>query len=686
MGQTYRAGLIGAGNICEHHIRALERLPQVKLIGVTDLDAARARAAADRFRVPAVFASLEAMVVAGVDVVHVLTPPASHAAVTLRALELGCHVLVEKPLATSEEDCERIARAADKAGKIVGVDHAMLFDPFVARALHIVRSGRIGEVVSVDYTRSQAYGSYRGGPLPVHYRDGGYPFRDMGVHGLYLLEAFLGSIEDVTAQFSGRADGDPNLLYNEWHALVRGAKGAGHLHLSWNVKPFQNVLTVQGTRGQIRADLFGMSLTVRRLRRLPELIQRAVNAWSEACHTAFQVPLNIARVLTKSLRRYHGLQEFVAQFYKNLSAGKPAPVTPEKARPIVAWTERMARQADRAKAECLARLPQTLTAPVLVTGATGFIGKHLVHRLRQSGQRLRVLVRRLTHPWQDDPGVEIVLGDLGDPEAVDRAVAGVSLVYHLGAGIRGTADDCYRGTVAGTQNVVDSVLKHRVPKLVYVSSLSVLHAAAAGRQQCVDEEWPLEPHPDKRGVYTKTKLEAERIVCRAVAQRGLPAVILRPGQVFGPGGPILTPSVAQRTRRRLIILGNGKVALPLVYVDDLVDALMQAPERDVFNGSVFHVVDATTLTQNELVEEYLHSTREPLKILRLPRLLVYTLALGVQTLAKLLRRAAPLSIYRVRSALGGSIFDCRAAQEHLGWQPRIGVRRGLQTTLATLQP
>src|SRR6266581_9124598 len=95
---NYRVVLVGAGNISEFHVQALRRLPNVTLVGVTDLDPCRAHALAERFRLPGAYPSLDALVEAGLDVVHVLTPPSSHSAVALRALELGCHVLVEKPL------------------------------------------------------------------------------------------------------------------------------------------------------------------------------------------------------------------------------------------------------------------------------------------------------------------------------------------------------------------------------------------------------------------------------------------------------------------------------------------------------------------------------------------------------------------------------------------------------------
>ena len=680
----YRVGLVGAGQISEFHVRALQRLPQAALVGVTDLDSDRARAVAKRFGLPEPFPSLDAMAEAGLDVVHVLTPPSSHAAITLRALELGCHVLVEKPLATSAEDCDRIAEAARRAGKAVCVDHAMLCDPFVERALNLVKEGAIGEVVSADYFRSQSYPPYAGGPLPPQYREGGYPFRDMGVHALYLLQAFLGSIEEVRGQFATRG-GDPNLLYDEWRALVRCARGTGHAHLSWNVKPFQNLLLVQGTRGVLRADLFGMSVTTRLAGRLPEFVQRAVNAWGEGWKSSFQVVGNVARVARKKILRYHGLQMLVARFYDSLAKGEPVPVTPEQARPVVEWTERVAREADLAKEKYLRRFPDRLTAPILVTGSSGFIGRHLLERLLADNQRVRILVRR--EPPASlvaDSRVEVVLGDLGDPAAVERAVAGVEQVYHLGAGVRGTAADIERGTVAGTRNLIDSVLRHRVPRLVYVSSLSVLHAAAGGDVSTVTETWPLEPHAGSRGAYTKTKYDAEQLIADAVRSRQLPAVLLRPGQVFGPGGPVLTPAVCQRLAKRLLILGNGEGVLPLVYVTDVVDALILAAEKGPFDGSVFHLVDSASVTQNQLVQQYLEATGTSQKVTRLPRWLVYGLALGVQAAAGLLRRTAPLSVYRVRSALAFSRFDCTAARTKLGWQPRVGVEEGLKRTLAPL--
>jgi nucleoside-diphosphate-sugar epimerase len=282
----------------------------------------------------------------------------------------------------------------------------------------------------------------------------------------------------------------------------------------------------------------------------------------------------------------------------------------------------------------------------------------------------------------DDCNVEVFLGDLGDPAAVDRAVAGTEIVYHVGATMKGGAVDHQRGTVCATQNIVDSVLRHDAQRLVYISSLSCLHAAAVGRGAVVTENWPIEPSPAKRGAYTQAKTEAERIVLDAVRERHLRAVLLRPGRVFGPGMTLLTPEVARRMGKLFVILGDGTRELPLVYVEDVVNAIVLAAEKSKFDGTVFHIVDRTHISQNQLVRNYILENANGSKVIHLPVGILYGLALGIEVLSKVLKRSAPLSIYRVKSALARMQFDCSRAEKEIGWQPCVGIASGLQETMA----
>jgi predicted dehydrogenase/nucleoside-diphosphate-sugar epimerase len=678
-----RVGLVGAGYISEFHASAIHRATNARIVGIADVVHSRAVALAARFGIPKVFPTMQALMDEGVDVLHILTPPGTHAPLAIAALRNGCHVLVEKPLAMNAEEVDNISAAAATAQKSVCVNHSMLYDRFVSKALKIVRSGAIGDPLTFDYFRSSEYPPYRGGPLPVHYQDGGYPFLDQGVHALYLAESFLGAIEDAKAIY-GTHGGDSNLLFDEWRVAARCQHGTANIQISWNVRPLQNWFVVQGTKGVLRANLFAMWVTHTPQLPLPKAPARALQAMTEGLSICAQVPANVARFAAKKIVQYDGLHSLVAAFYRALQTGAPMPVSPEQARSTVYWTNRVSQQADVAKIKFQSQFPTVGTAKVLVTGANGLIGRHLVRRLLEKGNRVRLFVRRQPEAeWMTDANVEVFLGDLGDPAAVDLAVEGTEIVYHVGAAMKGGAHDHERGTLCGTQNVVDSMLRQNVQRLVYISSLSCLHAAAARRDDVITEDWPIEPFPRKRGAYTQAKTAAEKIVLDAVRDRHLRAVLLRPGRIFGPGMTLLTPEVARRVGNALVVLGDGTRELPLVYVEDVIDAIVLAAETSEFDGNVFHIVDRTRITQNQVIRDYISRNARNARVIHVPVAIVYSLALGIELLSKILKRQAPLSRYRLKSALARMRFDCSRAENDLGWRPRVGVACGLQETMAS---
>jgi predicted dehydrogenase/nucleoside-diphosphate-sugar epimerase len=673
MNTRHRVGLVGTGAIAPHHAAALKALPNVELVGVTDLDAGRAAAFAEKMETHA-FPSLQALREAGADAIHVLTPPDTHADVAIAALGLGCHVLVEKPLATRVEDCQRVEAAARAAGRVASVNHSLLYDPQIVRALETVRSGKLGEIVSLDILRGSAYPPFGSGPLPPHYRSAGYPFRDLGVHSLYLFQAFLGPIEGVDARWESRG-GDPNLAFDEWRAMVRCQRGLGQFQLSWNVKPMQSQLIVQGTRGVMRVDLFLMFQALRKAMPVPKPIERVMNALTDSVQPLVDVPWGVVKFATGKVKPYQGLRDLVGAFYQSLDGDRLVPVTLPDATNLVRWVEHVAGAADEDHAARLARLPRAERADVLVTGASGGLGGAVMRRLAD-GRRVRVFLRR--PPARPLPeGVDVVLGDLGDPEAVDRAVRGVGSVVHVGAAMKGGWEDHERATVAGTRNVVEACQRHGVKKLVHVSSMSV-NDWAGSEGGVMSEASPYEPRAQERGPYTRAKLEAEKIVRAAVVERRLPAVILRPGQIFGAGMPLLTPAVARRAGSRWIVLGDGKLELPLVYLDDVVDAIVQALEGPLLGGEVIQLVDPHRVTQNQVLAEVMPGAR----VLHVPRSLLFAAGKLSELPLGLMGRTSPIAAYRLRSALARVRFSSDLARETLGWQPRVGAAEGIRRSAA----
>ena len=246
--------------------------------------------------------------------------------------------------------------------------------------------------------------------------------------------------------------------------------------------------------------------------------------------------------------------------------------------------------------------------------------------------------------------------------------------------MKGSVRDFEAGTLWGTRNIIDACARHGSKRLVYVSSMSVFDHAGRDPAQTMTESSAYEPHPDWRGAYTRTKLIAERAVLDAIRDSALPAVILRPGQIFGPGAEKVTPNAVISLAGRWVAVGPGDMSLPLVFVRDVIDALLLAGENPQAIGKVFNIVDTTQVTQQEYLDRAKEKLGDELKVVRVPTGLFMCLGWGVELLGKLLKRDVPLTRYRVRSLRPLANFNVSAARDVLGWKPRVGVARGLDET------
>jgi 2-alkyl-3-oxoalkanoate reductase len=687
----FRVALVGAGYVSGHHLKALKAVESVEVVGIADLDFARAQETAAKFAVPAAFRTLAEMISVSPDVVHILTPPGSHANLAIEALGMGCHVFVEKPMAETVGDCNRMIAAAKAAGRVLSVNHSARLDPVILKAQWLISQGACGTVRSVDFFRSSDYPPYSGGPsLPVQFRKGSYPLQDLGIHGLSILESFLGKVEKSDLWFAATG-ADPNLHFDEWRGLVHCERGTGQMYLSWNVRPIRSEAIIHGTRGVLRLDFFLQTVSLLRTFPGPKFLGGVAGALTNSIKTLWQVPVNVLRFATGRLSRAPGIHVSIHRFYECLEEGLPVPVPATEGRRLVASLESACQRADAEKAAYRERQFRPLPpASVLVTGAGGFLGRALVKRLVEAGETVRAQVRRPMPEWENNPLVQIVCGDLGDPEFVDHTIAGVKVIFHAGAATKGTAADFERGTIGGTRNVIDSCLRHNVTRMVYVSSLSVLDHAGHTPIEPVCESSPYEPRPGQRGLYTQTKLQAEQMVLEAARERKLPAVILRPGQIFGPGSAPGAPSGAIALGSHWLVVGNGKRQLPLVYVEDVVDALLLGRLCTVAPGSIFNIVDTERVTHREYVAASKRHPDTAVSVTYVPEWIMYSAGWLCEQCAKVTKRTLPLSRYRVKSIRPLGPFDVTAA-EQLGWKPSVGTTRGLKLTFCladdpTLQP
>ena len=307
---------------------------------------------------------------------------------------------------------------------------------------------------------------------------------------------------------------------------------------------------------------------------------------------------------------------------------------------------------------------------VLITGATGFVGQRLVRRLCADGrEQVRLLVRdeRKARVFADLP-VQISIGDLGDRDHVLAAAEGARIIYHLGGAKDGPWDTHDRGTVRGTAHVVEAALRQPGVHLVHVSSIAV-YGIPDHSPSALTEDTPYTDEPVT--CYARAKIAAEQIVRRAVAAQGLSATILRPGIIYGPE----TTSVSRlglRVGRMFFLVGLRDTVLPLVEVDDVVEALLLAGRSGNGRGGIYHVVDHR-LTKTGYLRRLNARSRTRYAYCFVP----YAIAAAAGWTARWLRgchRALAglgetLSPLYLRSCVTDTTYDTTRITRDLGWTP-----------------
>lgn len=310
--------------------------------------------------------------------------------------------------------------------------------------------------------------------------------------------------------------------------------------------------------------------------------------------------------------------------------------------------------------------------PVLVTGAGGFIGGHLVERLVRDGAKVRALVRynsrneRGTLDWMDPEAVrdvEVVLGDLRDAESVDSAVAGTEVVFHLGAQIAipysyVNPRDYVETNVTGTLNVALAARAHGVQRVVQTSTSEVYGTA---RQVPITEDHPLEPGSP----YAATKVAADKLMDSFHRSFGLPVVVLRPFNTYGPhqsARAVIPTIIAQALAGDELRLGSLDPRRDLTFVTDTVDGFVRAALADAAVGRTVQLgtnhdvsVGDIVATVGELLGRELRVTQDPARV-----------------------RPENSEVMRL-------ISSPALAQELLGWRAEVTLDEGLRRTIEWIE-
>ncbi len=329
--------------------------------------------------------------------------------------------------------------------------------------------------------------------------------------------------------------------------------------------------------------------------------------------------------------------------------------------------------------------PKT-TFPFLVTGATGFLGMHLVRELLRRGERVRAFGRnRSALATLAMLGAEPCPGDLCDERSVRAACREVSVAFHIGAlsAPWGKKKSFERVNVQGTQNRLSACLAGRVRRFIYVSSPSVVFDG----NDCVRQS-EAAPYPARfASIYSRTKKEGEDRVNAARPQ--IETVILRPKAIFGPGDTSLLPRLLRSAEaKRLPQIGFGENQVDLTYVGNVVHALLLAAESGNAVGNTYTITNDIPGTDAprlwDVIRHVLGSLTLPLpsRILSLPAALL--LAQGAESIACFTGQEPFLTQYTAQILARTQTYDITAARRDLGYAPIVPVAEALEKTIAAL--
>ncbi len=597
-----RIALIGCGAIAEQvHFPVLAGREDVSLLALVDKNLERARYYTKGYNVPYVANDISELPLEEIDAAVIATPPVYHAPLALKLISQGIHVLVEKPLALSYAEAEKIVALAEKKNVKVAVPLYRRLFPSFRLLVSLIKNNIFGLPLTFSL---QGGGFYNWpaaslGNLKKELAGGGVLI-DLGPHFLdFLFQIFNGPVEllEYRDDALGGIEADCVLKLRFYH---QNRSMEGMVELA-RTRKLNGGLRIECEKAFIEfkpSERFKINI-------YPKESSHLEDFWDGSRKTfAYQA-------LWKKMAEDESWFATFARVYDDwlgaIKENREPLLSAKSTLPIIRLIEECYRNHKPLKKSWVVPPKRTLEKvnhfkkrpKVLVTGATGFIGCRVAEILRlREGWDVRAVVR--------SPGkaarlarldIEMVPFDLEQSSGFEELVKGCDAIIHCAVGTAyGDSKRIYRVTVDGTRKLAQAALKNNVDCFVHVSSMAVYGSKLSG---LIDESKPVAPDPGS--IYGETKLKAEQVIQNYV-KKGLRAVIFRPARVFGPFGfTFVTNPLQAMADGRFAWLGDPNIPCDMIYVDNVVEAFvcaLYANSREIA-GEVFNLGEQNFMTWRE---------------------------------------------------------------------------------------
>lgn len=314
---------------------------------------------------------------------------------------------------------------------------------------------------------------------------------------------------------------------------------------------------------------------------------------------------------------------------------------------------------------------------VLVTGATGFLGKYVVEELVEHGYQVRAFGRNRTIGQSlVNASVTFIQGDLTNQEDLTKACQEMDMVVHAGAlsTVWGPWEDFYQTNVLGTNYVLEACREAKIERLVYVSSPSIY---AAPRDQ-LDIKESDAPQENRLNNYIRSKLASEKLFKDSP---DVSSVILRPRGLFGIGDTSILPRVLNLSQKIGIpLIGDGRQLMDMTCVENVALAIRLALETPQAAGEVYNITNGEPRAFRNLIEETLRGLGYPIRYRKIPAPLVSAISSSLEFIYKNLKLKGEPALTRYTYYLlrYSQTLDISKAERDLGYRPKITISEGIE--------
>ncbi len=336
--------LLGCGQIADAHLSQIARIESAEVVAVCDIHEDLAYQAAARFQIPHTYTDLDRMIEeVRPDVVHITTPAHTHADLTIKLLNLGCHVYVEKPFTLDAIESARVLAAAELANRSVCVGHDQLFDPMWMRCHAWIQQGLIGEVGHIESILGYPIAGNFGALVaanPNHWvrKLPGGLFQNTISHPLYRITDLM---EDDQPELIGnwytQSDYD---FPTELQISFQGRRQSGSLTFSTRIPP-QRITRIYGAKGTLEVDFDAQTVRLNSIAKLPGAFAKLELPWKHFRNSIWNLSNNLWRFAKADIHYFAGMKTLCERFYESIQTGSAPPIPPHEVHRVTLLMDRI---------------------------------------------------------------------------------------------------------------------------------------------------------------------------------------------------------------------------------------------------------------------------------------------------------------------------------------------------------